>query len=78
MNAKEIEVFQSDLEIFFSSHFEKNLQYFSCQISESISLFDREKEIISKAVPKRSYEFSAGRMCARKCLSTMDWKMSKY
>jgi len=69
MNAKEFEVFQSSLEAFFANHFEKNLKYFSCRISESIDLFDREKAIIKKAVPKRVYEFSAGRMCARKCLS---------
>jgi 4'-phosphopantetheinyl transferase EntD len=69
MNAKEFEAFQSTLEAFLSNHFEKKLRYFSCRISKSINLFDSEREIIRKAVPKRAYEFSAGRMCARKCLS---------
>ena len=69
MNAKEFEVFQSTLETVLSNHVEKNLRYFSCRISEDINLFDREREIIKRAIPKRVYEFSAGRMCARKCLS---------
>ena len=69
MNAKEFEAFQSTLETFLSNHVEKNLRFFSCRISQSINLSDREREIIKKAIPKRVYEFSAGRICARKCLS---------
>jgi len=69
MNTKEFEAFQSSLKTVLSNHVGNNLKYFSCQISESINLSDREREIIKRAIPKRVYEFSAGRMCAKKCLS---------
>lgn len=69
MDTDEFKAFNTSLKTFIASHFENNIKVYSCEISESIFLFDNEKEIIKKAVPKRAYEFSAGRMCARKCLS---------
>ena len=72
MNSDEFETFQASLKTFVSNNFNNDLKVYSCQITESINLYANEHAIIKNAVPKRVYEFSAGRMCARKCLSYYD------
>ena len=71
MDLDEFETFQSILNKYFSKQIPASAGFHLCQISKTISLTDREKKIVNKAVPKRVYEFSAGRMCARKCLSIL-------
>ena len=69
MDANEFENFQLILQRHFAENITGNVSFHSCQISESTILPGLENEIVKKAVPKRAHEFSAGRMCARKCLS---------
>ena len=69
MNAIDFKLLQSALKDFFAREFGDSAVFCSCQVSENISLFDSEIDLIKKAVPKRAYEFSAGRVCARECLS---------
>jgi len=69
MDANEFESFKLILQRYFAEKIPGNASFHSCQVLESTILLDRENEIIKKATPKRVYEFSAGRMCARKCLS---------
>ncbi len=60
------------LQMLIRKHFaEKISEEASCnlyRVLESTTLVGGENEIIKKAIPKRAHEFSAGRMCARKCL----------
>jgi len=72
MNRDEFETFHLSLKTFVSNNFNNHLRVYSCRITESINLFANENAIIKNAVPKRAHEFSAGRMCARKCLSYYD------
>lgn len=69
MDANEFENFQLILHRHFAENFTENVSFHSCQVSECTVLLGLENEIVKKAVPKRVHEFSAGRMCARKCLS---------
>ena len=69
MDANEFENFQLALEMHFAEKTPGSASFHSCQVLENTILLGRENEIIKKAVPKRVHEFSAGRMCARKCLS---------
>jgi len=69
MDTDEFQAFNTSLKTFVSDRFENNIKLYACQISGSILLSDSEKEVIKNAIPKRAYEFSAGRLCARKCLS---------
>lgn len=69
MQANEFEIFQSLLESYISKRLPECVRSYSCQISKDIVLPEREKEIVKKAIAKRVNEFSAGRLCARKCLS---------
>jgi len=70
MQVSEFEIFQSLLESYIANRISGSVRFHSCQISQDIILHEREKEIVTKAIPKRVYEFSAGRICARKCLSS--------
>ena len=69
MDTHEFKALQLTLKELFSNHLPANVRFYSCQISKSINLLDCEKKIVKNAIPKRVYEFSAGRMCARKSLS---------
>ncbi len=69
MNIDEFKAFYLLLKRFVSENYNSSVSISACEIAESTNLFANEKEIIKKAVPKRVYEFSAGRMCARRCLS---------
>lgn len=72
MNSDEFKTFHISLKTFVSNNFNNGLKVYSCRITESINLYANENAIIKNAVPKRVYEFSAGRMCARKCLTYYD------
>lgn len=69
MDANEFECFRLTLQKYVAEKIPINASFHSCQILESTFLLGREKEIVRKAVLKRVNEFSAGRLCARKCLS---------
>ncbi len=69
MNRNEFETFHAALNVFIAEKFSGNLKVSSCEILEQTNLLANEKQIINKSVPKRVREFSAGRVCARKCLS---------
>jgi len=72
MNSDKFETFHISLKTFVSNNFNNDLRVYSCRITENINLYANEHAIIKNAVPKRVYEFSAGRMCARKCLTYYD------
>ncbi len=72
MNSDEFETFHKSLKTFIFNNFNSDLKVYSCQITESIDLYANENVIIKNSVAKRAYEFSAGRMCARKCLAYYD------
>ncbi len=69
MDSDEFEAFHLSIKSFVCENFNGGMKIGSCQITEDSALYASENEIIKNAVPERVYEFSAGRMCARRCLS---------
>jgi len=69
MNTKEFTAFVKELKSLISTTFGDSIHLHGCQISEIVNLTDDELIIVKNAVATRAYEFSAGRFCARKCLT---------
>ncbi len=69
MDTKEFTAFVKNLKSLISTNLGDSIHIHGCQISEIINLTDDELLIVKNAVANRVYEFSAGRFCAKKCLS---------
>jgi 4'-phosphopantetheinyl transferase EntD len=69
MNTTEFTDFVENIRSLISDVYGDSIYAHGCQILEIIDLTDNELIIIKRAVACRKYEFSAGRYCARKCLS---------
>lgn len=69
MNTQEFTGFVENLKSLVSTNLGSSIHIHGCQILEMINLSDDELLIVKNAVATRVYEFSAGRFCARKCLS---------
>lgn len=69
MNTKEFTVFVDNLKSLVSTNLGDSIQLHGCQILDINNLSENELLIVKNAVASRVYEFSAGRFCARKCLS---------
>jgi 4'-phosphopantetheinyl transferase EntD len=69
VNASDFENFQLIVQQFIADQINEDVRFYSCQVTQKVDLRCQEIQLIKKAVPKRVYEFSAGRYCARRCLS---------
>ena len=74
MNTKELTVFVKNLKSLISTNLGGSIHIHGCQILDIINLSENELQIVKNAVATRVYEFSAGRFCARKCLSNYNIK----
>lgn len=69
MKNKELTAFFENIKSFVAEKSDFAIQLHGCQILDFIDLSENESLIVKNAVASRSFEFSAGRFCAKKCLS---------
>ncbi len=69
MNTEEFTTFIESIKTFISVNLANSVHIHGCQIQNIVDLPDDELVIVKQAIASRKYEFSAGRFCARKCLS---------
>lgn len=69
MNKKDIAAFITALKSFISASHCDTIYLHGCQIHELIILSENEKFVIKNSIASRQHEFSAGRYCAKQCLS---------
>ena len=68
LNNEQYRELKNELYAYIEKSFSDQVKFSCCRIHPIITLTTDEKKIVKDAVEKRCYEFSAGRMCARKCL----------
>jgi len=69
MDKTEFYGFKADLLRFIAETYPVGIVFHSCRIEEKVNLIKTEQESARSMHPKRIFEFSAGRYCARYCVA---------